>query len=676
MKNPWLLSVGVKSIPILHGRGALVAFPLTRKQEVRRQSAFSRFMDNPAGPGPSATGRVQDGDFVILQYGEGRYEKHRKILQVRSLETSSSDASGTERRAVNETLLRVGSRYVHPSALIDLPWGVRLTNANASETLTEATTEREQHLLLAVRADSETINVANEGSDLCPATGDQNKTWNTSEVGDDRLNQTLSDAELAAYKRLFRNQPQRYIAQLAEASKTFHRRSNGAQSKYLERKRNRHVFSMRLIRPTICTLTETLHHKMEGKSLWMHPEALAFVLQQAAIWSGTKRVLILEELADRMGLVTAACANRMCFPGRLPHREEGILLFTTGSLASSAVGPAMAMLGVRPNHKRRKTQWTSDRPLFQLPTENAITNGHDDLVFDKATGSPTVRVVPLTQLRDVYLKRERNAGDSPLQDDNASQESSTTSRRRDDTRTQVPNRPALGEGSLHPDQIAGNSRQSLESDIVPSHLPLSLLTRQVASTGESQQQRSQDIIRSWLDNTDQGNEALIIAFKDSIPGYDELAALLGLLLPLLTPGYPFVVWSPWIQPLAEVHARMTAPKVRQARHSKIDDTPVETDTACALSRSRGATGKGTAADDQAASFSVSNAHETETLPNHRPDDEGRITEGIASFLRQVAHVRLTEIITHGYQFLEERTHPWMSSTPPSGFILSGFRVHP
>ncbi|KAF6005464.1 hypothetical protein F1559_005066 [Cyanidiococcus yangmingshanensis] len=365
-------------------------------------------MDPETGPRLDTRHRVRDGDYVILQYGEGRYEKHRKILQVKSLQENCSDSTGVVHRAAQETLIRIGPRYVHPSVVIGLPWGVRLAHADSSESAPETTTEVDDNrFVLAVRTDSENAATAMDDSPSIRVDAAYGGFKNTPDIGDDRMNQTLSDAELAAYRERFRDQPQQYVSQLAEASKTFRKRTTFAQSKYLERKTSRHVFSMRLVRPTICTLTETLHHKMEGKSLWMHPEALGFVLHQAAIWAGSKRVLILEERSDRMGLVTAACAHRMCFPGRVPSNDEGILLFVAGAMHTSGIGPAMAMLGSGRKRKPKGTDTKGEISAVEVTTSNPIRSGSDGR-SSETSGLPPVRLVPLECL--VSMPNQQSSG--------------------------------------------------------------------------------------------------------------------------------------------------------------------------------------------------------------------------------------------------------------------------
>ncbi|KAF6005463.1 hypothetical protein F1559_005065 [Cyanidiococcus yangmingshanensis] len=166
---------------------------------------------------------------------------------------------------------------------------------------------------------------------------------------------------------------------------------------------------------------------------------------------------------------------------------------------------------------------------------------------------------------------------------------------------------------------------------------------------------SPSIIRSWLENADQGNEALIIAFKDQIPGQGNLIQVLSLLLPLLNPGHPFVVWSPWLQPLAQVHALMCASEGSRGVYPPISGEYTDPTVECTTISVGSADGKRGAIDDPVTQVGGSADLESDPQPDQSVIEEHNPGHAATNVLQQVAHVRLTEITTYGHQFVAERT---------------------
>jgi hypothetical protein len=734
-------------------------------------------MPGASGPKRDAADRVQDGDFVILQYGEGRYEKHRKILQVRKTTATLQDvhdAAGTAAAAA-DTLIRVGTRYVHPSALIGVPWGVRLSYPDpAEQAVSPAPQATDKQLLLALRTDADAV--ATDGQDVDAEAPEQRSNPSATACATTEKPPTLTQVVPGTSQESFTSQFRGTNHQTAATAETVSERVSAAQSKRLERKHQRHGFSLRVIRPSLCTLTDTLYQKMEGKSLWMHAEALGFVLLQAGVWAGTKRVLILEELAERTGLVTAACTQRMRYPGRVPNPAEGILVITAAGVGmKTSHGAALRILGLR--RSKRAEHSASTDPL-RGDAENASRQSYSNSTSEdrlEAAGLPLIQHLPLEWLQ----KTPGSFGGRPR---------GHLHEARAPTGGTVP--PMGTDGSIGAENSGDVDAQLLE---VNDHLQHHAVKRSPEGPEEREERpessKTMDVLESsvqrWLDNADRGNEAIIIAFKEQVPGgAGDLVQLMALLLPLLSPGYPFVIWSPWLQPLAELQAFMSIsddsgsesapvsidapgnlassarkldtstwqgvgieaiddakldqwkrsrrqPFVNRPERERMVTTPDSIAVAEIPRKPPGIPGGSTrpahAPDESSVNRAVMSAAEhpadTEALipaaeriaqrespstqslsmdavadsrqarvkgPNPVPvghvgqvfhDDHAGTTDDATGdvdlrVLQQVAHVRLTEITTFGHQFAAERTHPWMSQTPPSGFVLSGFRIQP
>ena len=518
---------------------------------------------------------IADGDFVILVYGEegSTEEKHRRIVQVRSAtpHSSTTAAISSSSSASPFTCFRIGERFVSTSALIGLPWGVRLVACpdGAGDT-TEGSPAR-------VRLQVLTNSLHNQVRGLLPThtVGDTacnedlaslpSSTGYNRDIADARSNLSLTDAQLEASRQAHRREPLRYIAGLTSASSTFGQRIEAAQHKYVQRKARKHVLSVRLMRPTLYTLCDTLCRKASSAALPLRPDSLALVLHHAGVWAGSRRILVAEERAGGMGLVVAACAARMMIGEgvqRVHAEDTAILAFYSDSEScrgGRAHSEAVRILGL-------PRALSEEADASQGESEAARAR-------ERLLAVPLERVASVDDDRDSWWQ-------------------------------------------WVPDAVSGCARH-----------PPRLVSRAQ--------------LRQWLRNRDGGNEALIVAFTEAPTGAMGPRHTLEVLLPRLSPGCPFVVWSPWLEPLADLHADM----VRGARVCGGNEVG-------SAAQSNGDAGHPTSGAGA----------QTDNTPFHR------------SAWQSVAQVKLVELFRQQHQFLDGRTHPHLTDSPSGGFVLHGFKM--
>ncbi|KAK4534717.1 hypothetical protein CDCA_CDCA02G0742 [Cyanidium caldarium] len=523
---------------------------------------------------------IADGDFVILVYGEegSTEEKHRRIVQVRSATSHASAAAAisSSSSASPFTCFRIGEHFVSTSALIGLPWGVRLVacpdgagdTAEGSparvrlQVLTDSLHTQVRGLLPTHTIED---TASNEDLAALPSSTGYNRG-----IADARSNLTLTDAQLQASRQAYRREPLRYIAGLTSASSTFGQRIEAAQHKYVQRKARKHVLSVRLMRPTPYTLCDTLCRKASNAALPLRADSLALVLHHAGVWAGSRRILVAEERAGGMGLVTAACAARMMIgegAQRVHAGDTAILAFYWGSEScrgGRAHSEAVRILG-----------------LPRALSEDAdASQGESEAVraCERLLGVPLERVASVDDDSDPWWQ-------------------------------------------WVPDVVSGCARYP--------------------SWGDRPRVVSRALLRQWLRNRDGGNEALIVASAEAPTGTMGPRRILEGLLPRLSPGCPFVVWSPWLEPLADLHADM----VRGARVCRGNEV-----------------GSAAQPDGDAGHPTSAAGAQTDNTPFHR------------SAWQSVAQVKLVELFRQQHQFLDGRTHPHLTDSPSGGFVLHGFKM--
>lgn len=211
----------------------------------------------------SDTGRVKDGDWVVLHSSDGR-----KVLG----------------NVTKVSLARIGKRKRKLSSLIGHRWG--------------------QNFL--VQSDDSLLPVADTPNADLPDESNMACEKDNRFLQDSSANQTLAHDAITHLKQSG-VQGEQLVQTVAEHSSTFQDKTAFAKDKYLTRKRAKFDLRVRVVRPTTSSLCDVYFSKSPEKIMSMRCDSLALLLAYSGVRSGA-RVLVYENCT---GLVTGAVAERL-----------------------------------------------------------------------------------------------------------------------------------------------------------------------------------------------------------------------------------------------------------------------------------------------------------------------------------------------------------------------------
>ncbi|WIA33537.1 hypothetical protein OEZ86_006661 [Tetradesmus obliquus] len=439
-----------------------------------------------------------------------------------------------------------------------------------------------------------TYKLAVDGSRLLPVTEhepvlgpavDEIDKDNATLVDANQRNQGLTSQDIAAMAASGKA-GEDIIAALCSNSATFEGKTEFAQEKYKRRKARKYTTSLSLRRPTSWGLCEVMFDKAPAGIWNLRPDSLSLLLSLANVAAHSRTLL----LDNCQGLLAAACAERMGGHGVLccvgtggkAPALSGLRQLNLGQQQRAVV--CMAQLtdvqqaaerlearGEQQQQQQQQVQANGSSQEQPVPEKKPVAaaaepaaaapmavDGEEDSATAAAGGVTVPAGVPVAAAAAVAAVHEDEVlalYDNIAEDGSAEQEQPKKKQRRSTGRHQ--------QQQQQPDpQEAAAAAAAAAAGPADGNQPHQQQPQQQPGQPEQQAAAEAGTRGSYTASPEQLESLLGQGFNSCIIAAPRLhtASILKQVLPLLAPSTPFVVFSPWQQPLAEAMAQLTARK--------------------------------------------------------------------------------------------------------------------
>lgn len=555
---------------------------------------------------------VQDGDYVILQFGDGR------LLFAQA--NSASNKNYRDKRIENSVKINRRSYMTYP--LIGLPYGTVLEQSStqliplsSGSTLIPAIPK---DLLVDDNDDNDDNNNDDEMNDgMCNENDNDdvegveednkddkkdskknqvnnNKKRDNRHLIDNNTAQTLNSISLQKLKNLGTMTGSDLVQTIIQNSSTFANKTKFSQLKYVKKKQQKYQPRCRVIRTNSLMICQLLHSKDSKRIMNVRHDTLGQILSYSNITSG-QQVLVFETC---QGLITGAIAERLggygsiisIYTGQQHSYEDMISKFNLKWYEQYIIKWLHSSHILRPIHINRNNELINTRELPIIPIHN------DDIQLDE----------------EERLDRSITKWPCPLQNH---------------TKNYLLTDPILSQSIYKIQQF--------------------LKRRSIRFARKITRETSVEVYNHYIKVRQ--CHSLIIVIK---PQYNIKETLLQL-LPYLAPSCPFVIYCEYIEPLNECF------RILQG-----DDIPINTSSITTTDDDD------TMNPDNKKRSKQQQRQEDEQQQKQQQCNNNNNNKPLA------INLRLSDTWTREYQILPGRTHPNMNMSQSGGFILTGIKLDP
>eukprot|EP01112_Ceratiomyxa_fruticulosa_P020492 TRINITY_DN698_c0_g3_i2.p1 TRINITY_DN698_c0_g3~~TRINITY_DN698_c0_g3_i2.p1 ORF type:complete len:495 (-),score=118.58 TRINITY_DN698_c0_g3_i2:42-1526(-) len=325
---------------------------------------------------------------------------------------------------------------------------------------------------------------------------EEDEKRNNSLLVDNNKSQSMTQEQILELRREASGSD--VIKALTENSTTFAQKTAFSQEKYIKKKQQKHLVTIKVIRPTAKSIATAYYDKNPSKIHYLRPDSLAYILSQANLHPNSTNLVI----EDCVGVVTGSVLER------LGGHAKVLSAYFRGS------PPRLSFFNFSP-------QILNSVFYFHLSSTLALLNNSNNNNNNVGEGSSSSN-------GDNSVNNTQEQSD--IQDSGSDKKRKREDIETNDTSPENKQPKSEGEASL-------NNETSMEITNTEQKSGIS-------KEGENAKPSQNDITEMLKSGVD----SLIVVAPQYTP-----TSLFEHVFPLLRPSGVFVVFSPSIQPLVDLH---------------------------------------------------------------------------------------------------------------------------